>query len=294
MNPTSTSSILVTGATGTVGRAVLQALHARGIAATAAVRSPDRVPVGVADAVRFDFTQLETFAPALAGKDRVFLLGPPLVRDLDLLMKPFIDFLAASGPRRVVYLSAYGMDSLTELPFHANNEKRLRACTNLDLTILRPGFFAQNFASYSRPDIEERGVLFFPAGRGKTPFIDVNDIGRSATAVLTESGHAGKAYTLTGPEAWSMDDVAACLTKLVGRLVQYAAPSPENFRAALVQADAPAGIADYLVPVYSLIARGIAAAVSEDVRRLTGRAPRHPADVLAEQFGPAAAMANKP
>jgi uncharacterized protein YbjT (DUF2867 family) len=287
-----TSSILVTGATGTVGRAVLRALHARGLAATAAVRSLDRVPAEAAAGVVFDFAKPETFAPALAGHDRLFLIGPPLVPDLDTLMKPFIDFLIAAGPRRVVYLSANGMDELPDLPFHGINEKLLRTAPNLALTVLRPGFFAQNFANYGRPDIEERGILFFPAGSGKTAFIDVADIGHSAAAVLSEDGHAGKTYTLTGPEAWSMADVAATLTRLLGRPIHDVAPTPDVFRSTLAQAGVPPFIAEYLIPVYGLIARGAVASVTDDVRRLTGRAPRSPAEVLAEQFGPHAQRAN--
>jgi uncharacterized protein YbjT (DUF2867 family) len=278
------STCLVIGATGTIGRSVLLALNDRGLAATAAVRSLDRVPAEAAANVIFDFTQPETFGPALAGHDRVFLIGPPLVPDLDTLMRPFIDFLIAAGPRRVVYLSAAGMDALPELPFHANNEELLRAAPHLSLTVLRPGFFAQNFANYSRPDIEERGVLFFPAGSGKAAFIDVADIGRSAAVVLSEDGHVGKTYTLTGPEALSMADVAATLSRLLGRPVHDAAPTPDIFRSTLAQVGVPPFIAEYLIPVYGLIARGAAAGVTDDVHRLTGRPPRALADVLAEQF----------
>lgn len=281
-----TSSVLVTGATGTVGRAVLRALRDRGVPATAAVRSLERVPAEAARGVVFDFAKPETFGPALAGHDRLFLIGPPLVPDLDTLMKPFIDFLVAAGPRRVVYLSANGMDELPELPFHAINEKLLGAAPHLALTVLHPGFFAQNFANYSRPDIEERGVLFFPAGSGKAAFIDVADIGHSAAVVLSEDGHAGKTYTLTGPAALSMADVAANLTRLLGRPVHDAAPTPDVFRSTLAQAGVPPFIAEYLIPVYGMIARGAVAGVTDDVRRLTGRAPRALAEVLAEQFTP--------
>jgi len=281
-----TPSCLVIGATGTIGRSILRALSDRGLDATAAVRSPDRVPSEAAASVVFDFSKPETFGPALAGHDRLFLIGPPLVPDLDTMMRPFIDFLSAAGPRRVVYLSAKGMDALPELPFHANNEKLLHAAPHLALTVLRPGFFAQNFANYSRPDIEERGVLFFPAGSGKAAFIDVDDIGRSAAVVLSEDGHANKTYTLTGPEAFSMADVAATLTRLLGRPVHDAAPNPDVFRSTLAQVGVPSFIIDYFIPIYGMIARGAAADVTDDVRRLTGRPPRALAEVLAEQFAP--------
>ena len=282
------SSSLILGATGTVGRAVLRALREHGVAATAAVRSLARVPAEATDAVVFDFQRPETFAPALAGRDRVFLLGPPLVPDLDVLLAPFVDHLAASGPRKVVYLSANGMQDLPELPFHARLERRLGEARDLEVTVLRPGFFAQNFANYARADIEQRQVLFFPAGQGRTAFVDAGDIGRSAAAVLAGQGHAGQVYTLTGPEAWSMADVAAELSVLLGRRITDVAPTPEVFRAALIGAGVPTAVPDYVIPVYQLIARGVVAAVSDDVRRLTGRAPRHPREVLAEDFARAA------
>jgi uncharacterized protein YbjT (DUF2867 family) len=284
MKSSLSSPILVTGATGTVGRAVLHALAARGVRATAAVRDPARVPVESASAVRFDYSDPSTFGPALAGQDRVFLIGPPLLASMDELLRPFIEHLASDVPRRVVYLSAYGMDALTELPIHAVNERRLRAAKGLELTVLRPGFFTQNFATYSRADIEERGTLFLPVGKGCTPFVDVVDIARCAAAALLGDGHGGKTYTLTGPEAWSHDEVAACLTRLLGRPITHVAPTPEVFRATLLGAGAPAAIADYSLPVYHLIASGVVATPTDDVRQLTGQAPRAPAEVLAELF----------
>jgi uncharacterized protein YbjT (DUF2867 family) len=278
---TATSPILVTGATGTVGRVVLAALQARGVAATAAVRDPKKAP---GDAVSFDFTRPETFGPALAGRERVFLVGPPLVPELDALLAPFVDALASGPRRRVVYLSAYGMDHPSTLPFHRVLEGRLQAIPHLDVTILRPGFFAQNFATYSRREIEQQGVLFFPSGAGRTPFVDVGDLGRAAAAVLTGAGHAGKVYTLTGPVAWSMHEVAAELTRILGRTISYANPSYDAFRAALAGASMPPVLIDYFFKVYDMIARGLVADPTGDVQRLTGRAPRHPAEVLREGF----------
>jgi uncharacterized protein YbjT (DUF2867 family) len=283
MNPE--PSLLVTGASGLVGRSVLRALRECGIPAAAAVRDLKRAPAEAAKAVDFDFARPETFAPALAGRDQIFLVGPPMMSDMDELLRPFIEHIKTSTTREVVYLSAYGMDCLPELPFHAVNEQRLRAASNLKVTILRSGFFAQNFATYSRQDIEERGVLFLPTGQGKTPFVDVADVGRCAAAVFSKPELAGQTYTLTGPEAWSMDEVASCLTRLLGRSIANAAPDPELFRATLLQAGVPAHIISYLTPIYSLILRGVVETVSHDVQRLTGRPPRATAAVLTEQFG---------
>jgi uncharacterized protein YbjT (DUF2867 family) len=102
---------------------------------------------------------------------------------------------------------------------------------------------------------------------------------------LVEGGHAGKTYTLTGPEAWSLAEVATCLTRVLGRPIASAAPTPEEYRAVLLGEGAPVEIVSYLITVYGLVATGAVAAPTDDVLRLTGRAPRGTEEVLTELFG---------
>ncbi len=210
--------ILVTGATGNVGRAVVTALRARGLPARPGLRDATGDP----DAVVLDFLRPETFAPALAGAGGLFLLRPPPIADVGPTLNALVDVALAAGVRRIVFLSVIGADKRGYIP-HAKVEKHLAQST-AEWTFLRAGFFAQNLGDAYRPDIREHHELFVPAGAGRAAFVDVRDVGEVAARTFAEHGHVGAAYTLTGPEALSFDEVAVLLTKALGREIRYARP----------------------------------------------------------------------
>lgn len=282
-----TSKILVTGANGTIGKAVISSLTEKGESFVAAVRDLDKAksqfPAGT-EIVQFDFADSATFAAATAGVDRVFLLGPPLVLNLDELLTPFIDYLKQKSILRVVYVSALGLDLVPELPFHTRVVEKLTR-DGFDLTVMKPSFFAQNFNTYERDNILQRGVTFVVAGTGKVGFVDAHDIGRSIAAVLTSDGHAGKDYTLTGPESHSHTEAAQLLSEITGKAIVYPQPSADDYRGALAAAGAPAFVADYMINVYSIIANHNADVVTDHVERLTGRIPTPLREVLQRDFG---------
>jgi uncharacterized protein YbjT (DUF2867 family) len=122
----------------------------------------------------------------------VFLLGPPLVTNLDSLLTPFIDFLNRKSIKRVVYVGSLGMEKLADLPFHVLLTEKLKR-DGFDYTILKPSFFAQNFKNYEWENIMcSAALLIAPAGNGKVAFVDVNDIAGVAAKALTEEGHVSK------------------------------------------------------------------------------------------------------
>jgi uncharacterized protein YbjT (DUF2867 family) len=246
--------ILVTGATGTVGSAVVQALAAKGADFVAAARDAGKTAAklgpGVA-AVAFDFADPATYQAATQDVEKVFLLGPPIDPDMDQLLTPFVHFLKEKGISRVVYLSAFGVEKAADvMPFHANLEQLLGE-GGFDLTILRPTFFAQNFKNYEWDNIVTRKIVYSPAGSGKAAFVDIRDVGEVAAKVLLEPGHTGKVYELTGPE-------------------------PLGY-----------GVAGYMNKVYGLIRDGHVAAVTPDFERLTGRRPAPLQRVLEQDFAQA-------
>lgn len=249
---------------------------------TAATRTPSAA-TGKAQYVTFDYSDPLTFS-AVNGHQAVFLLGPPLDPRLYELLEPFVDYLATNERPRVVYLSAYGMDASEEMPFHARMEEKLRS-TGLDLTILRPTFFASNFGQYERENIEVRDMIFSPSGTGVTAFIDPADIGRSAAVALNETAHVGKTYALSGPHAHSMSEVADLLTGIIGKKVVYPAPTNEVYRDVLRQGGAPDFVADYMIPVYNLIRDNKVGQTSDAVERLTGKSPTGLREVLERDFG---------
>lgn len=270
-----TERILVTGATGTIGKALINELGKKGASFVAGVTSKQRGLDVLGPHVQttvLNFEDSTSFLQSTEGITKVFLLGPPLRTDLDALLLPFVEHMKAQGIKRVVYVSALGLEEMKELPFHARVVQALQDA-QFDLTILLPTFFAQNFKNYEWENIVQRGIVFVPAGTGKAGFVDVHDIALVAATVLTEDGHSGKSYTLTGSELLSYADAAQLLSEVIGKPVQYPNPSPEVFAMVLKQAGAPDFIASYITPVYSLIADHKAGVLSGDVERVTGKKP---------------------
>jgi uncharacterized protein YbjT (DUF2867 family) len=278
--------ILVTGARGTIGKAVVTALKNENASFVAGVRdkaaASEKLGAGV-ELVRFDFEDPSTYEAATEGVDAVFLLGPPMVINLDSLLTPFIDFLKGKEIKRVVYVGSLGMEKLAELPFHVILTEKLKR-DGFDYTILKPSFFAQNFKNYEWENIVQRGILYSPAGNGKVAFVDVNDIATVAAKALTQDGHGGKEYEITGPETLSYADAASILSEATNKPIVYPNPSPEEYTGALKGAGAPDFIAPYMISVYSLIANNEVNIVSPVVEALTGKKPTSLKAVLERDF----------
>lgn len=281
-----TQHTLVTGATGTVGREVVRALSSQGSSLVAGVRDEDKAKDLLGDntpTVHFNFEQPGTFESATQGVDRVFLLGPPIDLRMDQLIDPFVDYLKEKDIRRVVYLSAFGSESMAGLPFHTNVERKLKAL-NFDWTMLQPSFFSQNFRNYEYENITERGITYTPAGDGKAGFVDVRDVGEVAAKALADDRHVHQTYVLTGPETLSHHEVAQMLTKVVGKPIQYPAPSPEEYAATLKATGAPDFVVEYMNEVYGLIRDGKVDQVSDTIDELLHRPPTPLREVLQRTF----------
>jgi uncharacterized protein YbjT (DUF2867 family) len=284
-----TEKILITGATGTIGKALVKILSSKGTSFVAGVTTKQRgIDVLGTDipTVVFNYENSNTFHKATEGVSKVFLLGPPLRNDLDSLVIPFLEHLKTSGIKRVVYISALGLDDIKELPFHTRVVEAIKAA-GFDYTILLPTFFAQNFKNYEWENIMQRSITFVPAGDGKVGFVDVEDIALVAATVLIEAGHEGKFYTITGPDLLSYAEAAQQLSEVIGKPIHYPAPSPEVYKQVLTEAGAPEFIASYMIPVYSLIADGKVNIVSDDIERITGKKPTQLKEVLKRDFAPA-------
>ncbi len=266
--------ILVTGATGTVGSSVVKSLAHIKADFVAGVRDHAKAKNklgATTPLVKFDFADLSTYSAATQDVDRVFLIGPPLDYTLDKLLAPFIDFLKSKHIYRVVYLSAFGVDKVSnELTFHKIVEEKLKA-DGFQLTVLRPTFFAQNFKNYEWDNITKYKITYTPSGTGKTAFVDIDDVGEVAAKALTENGHVGKDYILTGPESLSYYDAAALLSEVRKEPITYPAPTPEQYTETLKQAGAPDFIAPYMITVYSMILNNHVDYVSPVIPQLLGR-----------------------
>ncbi len=146
-------------------------------------------------------------------------------------------------------------------------------------TFLRAGFFMQNLSTTHQAEIRDRNELAMPAGKSKTSFVDCRDLGAVAACTLTEPGHDGKMYTLTGSEALDYDQVAAILSKALGRTIRYTRPSVIGFVAQQVSQGRPLGFTIVMAGLYTITRFGNANEVTADVPNILGCPP-----ILFKQF----------
>lgn len=263
--------VVVTGATGNVGGKLIAQLLAQGRSVRAAV--PDAASAELldsVDAVRFDFDDATTWAAAFDGATAVFLVRPPAIADVKRRMGGAIAAAAATGAH-IVTLSVLGAGSNPLVPHH--KMEKLVTRSGAPFTHLRPGFFMQNLSTTYRTAIRDHGEIFVPAGRGRTSFIDIRDIAEAAARVLGKAQHFGRSYTLTGGEALTYHDVARVLSRVLGRTVRYAAPTPRAFRTQLLAEGLPADYVRVLASIYFVARWHLAGRITRDTAALLGRAP---------------------
>lgn len=273
------ATILITGATGTVGSRVVSALTDAAVPLRAASRSPTGTVDAGVDEVRFDFHDPSTFAGAFAGVRTLFLVRPPALARLGDL-EPALRAGVEGGLEHVVFLSVQGAGRLPVLP-HAATERWLRS-SSLSWTFLRPSFFDQNLVTVHAPAIRRDDELRVPAGRGRTAFVDAWDVGDVAARVLLEPArHAGRAYTLTGSEALTYGEVAGIMTAVLGRPIRYPQPGLFSYaRAAHRDLGLPPALVVATSVVYTTARFGLAAGRSPETADLLGRPPVTMADFV--------------
>jgi uncharacterized protein YbjT (DUF2867 family) len=277
--------ILVTGATGNIGSELVRLLAEAGAPARALVRSPDKATSiqrpGLETALG-DFEQPDTLDAAMAGCDHLFLLSPPSPHQPEQ-ERSAIDAAKRVGVGHVVALSVLGSSPDASVAFgrwHGEIDRHL-AESGLPHTLLLPSGFMQNFLA-SAQYVADQGVLYGMTGETRVSYIDTRDVAAVAAQVLTSPGHQGKAYTLTGPEALSADEVAERLSAATGHQVGSVDVPADTFRQALAGAGLPGWLVERLVELNIMMAAGHAAGVTDEVATLTGRQPRTFAQFAAE------------
>ncbi|MDX1415364.1 MAG: SDR family oxidoreductase [Candidatus Promineifilaceae bacterium] len=266
--------VLVTGATGNVGKEVVKALHALGQAVRATALNSENaahVPAEADETVFFEFGKPETFPQAFDGVKKLFLMRPPAISDVETYIKPVIEYAADNGVEQIAFLSLMGIEKKTYVP-HYKVERYIEA-SGVPYTFLRPGFFMQNLDTTHRVDIVEHNDLFIPAGKAKTAFIDVRDIGAVAAHVLATPGHKNKAYELTGSESLTYYQVAEIFTAVLGRKINYSNPSILRFMWRMKKRGYTWGYVVVTAGLYLSTRRGSAERISDDIQRLLGREP---------------------
>ncbi|SFR30975.1 Uncharacterized conserved protein YbjT, contains NAD(P)-binding and DUF2867 domains [Halorubrum sodomense] len=265
--------VLVTGATGTVGEPLVRRLLEDGTPVRVATRDPERARDEFGDVpeyVEFDLGRPETWGTALAGSDRLFLLFPP--ESGVGAVTEFADAAERVGVDRAAFLSILGAEKLPVLP-HRRIETHL-AGTGIACTFLRASWFAQNLSEIHRREIVDRDEIFVPAGDGVLSFTDARDVAAVAATVLTESGHADRAYDLTGPAALDFREAADVFSDVLDRPIGYADPSRPAFGLAMYRRGFSPGFVAFMIAEYSLVRLGLSGRTTDDVETVLGRPSR--------------------
>jgi len=266
--------ILVTGATGNIGTELTKNLSESKTPTRAFVRNrlqSKAITFPGVEIAEGDFNKPETFAPALEEVECLFLLIPSSSK-VEEQQHNFVDEAKRRKVKRIVKLSQLGADENAEGRFqryHGAIEKHI-VKSGIPYTFLRPNLFMQGLLNF-RQTISAQGAFYAPAGNAAVSLVDVRDIASVATRVLTESGHEGKTYDITGPEALTHEEVASQLSQAIGKTVQYVDVPPEAMKQALLSFGMPEWQADGLVEDYDHYRRGEAEVVSSTVRDITGK-----------------------
>jgi len=251
---------LVLGGTGKTGRRVVERLKARGIPVRVGSRSAE---------LPFEWQDPTTWAPVLQDVAAVYItyypdLAVPGAADT---IQAFVDQAVQSKVRRLVLLSGRGEEE-------AQRCERIVQDAGAEWTILRSSWFSQNFSEAFMRDLVLGGEVALPAGDVREPFIDADDIADVAVAALTEPGHAGQLYELTGPRLLTFAEVVGEIAQATGREIAYTPITHKAFASTLTGQDVPADFVALLSYLFNEVLDGRNAHLTDGVQRALGRAPR--------------------
>src|SRR5215467_8799032 len=272
-------TILVTGATGTVGGEVVKQLSSTGQKVRASVRSATRVTsndkLKDVELVKMDYNKPETLVTAFKGADKLFLLTPASPKASELTAN-LVKEAKKNGIKHIVKQSVMGADSeldVAHLRLHRQAEKMIEE-SGIPFTFLRPNDFMQNFVNFYSPTIKSSNALYLPAEDAKVSFVDVRDIAATAVKALTDDGrHIGKTYTITGPEALSYSRAAEILSNVTGNKINYVNVSEEDTKVGLKAMGWDDWLINTTLQLFDLYRKGYVSRVSSEVQEILGRRP---------------------
>jgi NAD(P)H dehydrogenase (quinone) len=284
-------TILVTAASGQLGRLVIDALIERGAAPAdlvAAARDTAKLADAASRGIRIaelDYARPETIAPALAGVDAVLLISGTEFGQRVAQHRNVIEAAAAAGISKLVYTSAPKATD-TELvlaPEHAATEQAI-AASGVPAVILRNNWYTENYAA----DVAAAavsGTIASAAGAGRVASAPRRDFAEAAAVVLLEDGHVGSVYELGGDAPWTFEELAAAASVVLDRDVTFVAQAPDERVASLVAAGLDEGTAGFVAAIDEGIARGDLAESDGTLSRLIGRPTTPLVDALRDAVG---------
>jgi uncharacterized protein YbjT (DUF2867 family) len=254
-----TQNTLVLGGTGKTGRRIVQRLAARGVPTRIGSRSGEPP---------FDWEDRSTWAPVLEGIEAAYVSYQPdlAVPGADEVVGELAELAARMGVRRLVLLSGRGEEGAER------GERAVRAA-DADTTIVRASWFSQNFSENYFVDGIVAGELVLPVNGVGEPFVDADDIADVAVAALTEDGHAGELYEVTGPRLLTFEDAVAEIARATGRELRFIPVSMEDYAPALAEHGLSADEVALVTYLFTEVLDGRNASLTDGVERALGRAP---------------------
>ena len=278
--------LLITGASGTVGRAVVAEVAKARKPFKAMFRSAqEAAKTGNLATVVADFADQDGLQRALDGIETVFLVCSP-VRELVELESNVIEACRHSKVRTIVLNSALGAgDYPKSFPsWHRKVEDKLKS-SGLKYVILRPNSFMQNIVAFMAPSIRAQGAFYAAMGEARTSFVDVRDVARVVAKVAAGDEHIGKTYELNGPQAVSYEELATAISRVTGRVVKFVDIPQEAQRKAMLEQGMPEWQVTALLDLQAYYTGGQGAQVDGTLQRLLGQAPATLDQFLAEFAG---------
>lgn len=261
--------VLVVGASGTVGRELINLLKVQGVRTRAttsqAVASSDTL-------VHVNLATGEGLKAAFEGVDKAFFLSPPGYANHHAMLSPLIQEAKRRGLKKVVLMTAMGANASDATPFRKAEIELEKS--GLNYNIIRPNWFMQNFSTFFIQSIKAQGKILLPAGTAKVSFIDARDISAVAAKLLTSEEFNNKDFDLSGPEAVDHAAVAAAISKASGEAVTYQDIAPGDMRKGLLGAGLPPDYVDFMLLIFGFLKEGYNAGVTDAVKKITGQAPR--------------------
>lgn len=273
------SNILITGATGNIGFEVIRFLTK--------IDSPNKIVAGVRniekarsvfkdypdlDYIQFDFEDFDTFDNALNGIDKIFLLRPPHISDIDTYFKPLILKIKEKNIKQIVFLSVQGAEKSNVIPH--NKIERLIADNRLDFIFLRPSYFMQNLTTTLIADIQSKRKIILPSGKAKFNWIDINNIGEAGAILLDRfNDYKNQAIEITGQENENFEIVTSLINESIDNPIEYKNVNPLRFykikkREGMVKGMIIVMILLHLLPRFQKEPR-----ISDFYEQLTGKKP---------------------
>ena len=272
--------IVVTGATGQLGRLVVEGLRKQGATVVAGARNPAAAADLGVEVRELDYDRPETVDAALVGADQVLLISSSEPGKRVPQHTAVVDAAKRAGVRRLVYTSALHADNtpLVLAPEHKATEEAILA-SGLEYTILRNGWYHENYLDQITQGAKT-GEIVGAAGDGRVASAARADYADAAVAVLTGSGHENKAYELSGDTAWTFAELADEIAEVTGTPVTYRSLPPAEFQQFLVDLGTPAEVAGFVAALEQNIVDGTLADTPGHLRTLIGRPTTPVADTI--------------